>query len=69
MDSQYRTIAKTITFRIAATAATIILVFFFTKNFAIAGTIGVLDFFVKLLIYYFHERIWDTVSWGSKKHL
>ena len=60
-----RSVAKTISFRIIATFTTMALVLIFTKNMAIAGTVGVLEFISKLFIYYFHERAWDNVSWGK----
>jgi len=67
MDTHKRSIAKTFTFRIIATITTIILVLIFTRNLALAGTIGVLDLSSKLIIYYLHERAWGKVSWGLKR--
>jgi len=67
MDTRKRSIAKTITFRIIATLATIILVLVFTGSLTLAGTIGALDLVSKLIIYYTHERAWDKISWGLKK--
>ncbi len=67
MDTQKRTIAKTITFRIVASLATIALVLIFTKDYVLAGVIGILDVISKLAIYYFHERIWDKIHWGKKR--
>ena len=64
MDSQKRSITKTITFRIIATLTTMILVYIFTRSLALANTIGVLDLVSKLILYYLHERAWDRVKWG-----
>ena len=66
MDSQKRSITKTITFRIIATLTTMILVYIFTRSLALANTIGVLDLVSKLILYYLHERAWDRVKWGMK---
>lgn len=66
MDTQKRSIVKTITFRIIATITTVILVLIFTENLALASIIGVLDLISKLIIYYLHERVWNKVSWGEK---
>lgn len=65
MDTQKRSIAKTITFRTIASLATIILVLTFTGDFALAGAIGVLDVVSKLAIYYLHERAWGKFAWGK----
>lgn len=66
METQKRSIVKTITFRIIATITTVILVLIFTENLALASIIGVLDLISKLIIYYLHERVWNKVSWGEK---
>ena len=62
MDSQKRSIAKTITFRIISSVVTMLLVYAFTSNWTMAGTIGILDGLLKLFIYYFHERVWDHIN-------
>tara|TARA_Y100000310_G_scaffold345268_1_gene463257 strand:+ start:17939 stop:18154 length:216 start_codon:yes stop_codon:yes gene_type:complete len=66
MDSRKRSILKTITFRIIATLTTMALVLLFTKDLAIAGLVGALEFVSKLIIYYLHERIWCKINWGKK---
>ena len=63
-----RTLVKTITWRFLATVTTfsIALLIFkedpnvITKASAAAGIESVL----KLLLYYFHERVWNGVTWG-----
>ena len=56
---------KSITFRIVATIATVVIVYLMTGNLALANTIGLIDLVSKLLIYYLHERSWEAVSWGK----
>ena len=67
METQKRSIAKTISFRILATITTIVLVLVFTGDLKIAGSVGFLDVISKLLLYYFHERAWIKVKWGIKE--
>lgn len=64
MERRRRALVKSISFRIIATITTVVLVFVFTGDLAIAGAIGLLDFISKLAIYYLHERAWEKVSWG-----
>lgn len=67
MDSQLRSIVKTITYRTAAIIGTLILVWFITKDI---GETTFITFTVHILltvIYYFHERIWNKVKWGTVK--
>tara|TARA_Y100000310_G_C20611334_1_gene778146 strand:+ start:1309 stop:1509 length:201 start_codon:yes stop_codon:yes gene_type:complete len=65
MDSNKRSVAKAISFRILATILTLVLVIYFTGNWAIASAIGASDFISKLVLYYAHERSWEKVSWGK----
>lgn len=64
MEKRRRSIAKTITFRIIATITTFVLVLIFTRNIALASSIGLLDLISKLIIYYAHERVWGKIKWG-----
>ena len=66
MDTHMRSIAKTVSFRTIATITTMVLVLVFTRNMILAGMIGVFDLVSKLVIYYFHERVWERISWGRK---
>ena len=60
-----RSFVKTITFRIAATIATVLVVLIVTGDFVIAGTVGIIGGIVKTLIYYVHERVWSRVRNGK----
>ena len=66
METRKRSILKTLTFRTIATLITSVLVFTFTRNMIMAGVVGLLDLILKLIIYYFHERLWNRISWGQK---
>jgi uncharacterized membrane protein len=66
MDGRKRSIAKAITFRVLATLTTIFLVLALTGSWVLANTVGAIDVVSKLVIFYFHERAWDNVSWGRK---
>lgn len=66
-ESKSRSIVKTISWRILATITTFILVYIFTGNFNIAFTVGFLEVFLKMLIYFFHERAWDKIKFGRKE--
>jgi len=68
MVKRRRTLIKTFTFRISATILTMILVYLFTNDLAITGTVGTLEFFSKLALYYVHERLWNKVSWGKRQY-
>ena len=59
-----RSLMKMITFRIGATFITVVLVYIFVGEIKIAISIGILETIIKMVFYYFHERIWDKVEMG-----
>lgn len=65
MERRRRTLLKMITFRFIATITMMALVFIFTNNLLLTGTIGLIDMTSKSIIYYIHERLWNKISWGS----
>lgn len=56
-----RHIAKTITWRIVGTIDTILLGWFLTGNIKTGVSIGMVELTTKMLLYFFHERIWFKV--------
>ena len=64
MEKPIRSIAKAISWRIVATLTTILLVFIYTGDLVISGSVGVLELVLKIIIYYVHERIWNLLGFG-----
>lgn len=60
MDSKKKSLMKTITWRITASLTTLLLVYAFSREIKLAGTIALLEVCLKMVIYYFHERIWEN---------
>ncbi len=69
--SRKRHIAKTFTWRIIGTIDTIILAWFISGDPKIGTAIGGAEVITKLLLYYFHERIWyrTHVFKSEKSHV
>ena len=63
-ETKRRSIAKAISFRIIATLTTFILVWVFTGQILIAAGIGGIEFILKIIFYYGHERAWNHIKWG-----
>lgn len=57
-----RHLAKTITWRIVGTIDTILLSWLITGNFEMGLTIGGVEVFTKMFLYFIHERIWYKFS-------
>lgn len=63
-ESYARSTTKTATWRTLASLDTMVLAWFFTGNIATAISIGGLEVFTKLILYFFHERIWSALPFG-----
>ena len=64
MEMHVRSIAKAVSWRIVATATTMLLVFIFTGNLVVSSGVGLTELLSKTVIYYFHERAWNTTDFG-----
>ena len=59
-----RHLAKAVTWRIIATAVTVISTFLITGSATAGLAIGAADTAIKFFLYYFHERAWYKTKWG-----
>jgi uncharacterized membrane protein len=64
-ESHLRSIIKGITWRILGTLDTILISYFITGNVTWAVSIGGIEIFTKIILYYFHERLWQLVPRGT----
>jgi adenylylsulfate kinase len=67
-DAHHRSILKAISWRVWATITTIIIFFALTGKLALAMGAGAIEVVVKLILYYFHERLWGLLGIGRKEH-
>ncbi|UCC94923.1 MAG: DUF2061 domain-containing protein [Candidatus Omnitrophota bacterium] len=67
-EGHSRSIVKALSWRACATLATMLIVFVFTRRVVISLGVGAVEVVVKLILYYFHERIWGVVAFGRKEH-
>ena len=63
-----RHIAKTFTWRIVGTIDTMLLGWLISGNPLIGLKIGLLELITKMILYYFHERIWYRSKFGVNKN-
>ena len=64
-DAPLRSIVKGISWRATGTVDTILISYFITNDVAKALAIGGVEVFTKLVLYYFHERLWQKIKWGA----
>jgi uncharacterized membrane protein len=67
-DTRKRSIIKSITWRIICIIVSIIIAFFLTGKIDIAIAIGTTYNAITMVLYYFHERLWNTLKWGKEKN-
>ena len=65
-EEHRRTALKTVSWRIAASSATVFLVYVFTRRLDFTIGVGVGEAILKTLIYFFHERAWDRIAFGRR---
>jgi uncharacterized membrane protein len=59
-----RSIVKALTWRVTGTLDTFILSYLITRQLKFAIAISATELVTKIVLYYFHERIWEKVRWG-----
>jgi uncharacterized membrane protein len=64
-ESHLRSILKALSWRFVATFSTIVIAWFFTGEIDTALKVGAVEFVLKFLIYYLHERAWQLVPRGT----
>jgi uncharacterized membrane protein len=67
MEKPYRSIVKAFSWRATGTLDTIVISYLITGHLRWALSIGVVELFTKMTLYYLHERIWDRSSFGRVK--
>lgn len=61
-----RSIIKSISWRCVGTMDTIVISWIITGKISMALTIGSIEIITKMILYFFHERIWNVIKWGKK---
>ncbi|PKQ46448.1 DUF2061 domain-containing protein [Confluentibacter flavum] len=64
-EKPIRSIAKSISWRIIGTIDTMIISWIITGKLNTALLIGGVEVVTKMVLYFFHERIWNSVKWGK----
>ena len=60
-----RSIAKSISWRIVGTLDTIIISWIVTGTLTLALSIGAVETITKIVLYFFHERLWNSIKWDK----
>lgn len=66
-EKSYRSIVKTISWRTIGTLDTIFISWLITGKLALALSIGTIEVFTKMVLYFLHERTWNKIQFGRVK--
>lgn len=66
MDTHGRSLIKTATWRVTATFTTFVIAWALTGSLTMGLGIAGIEFWAKIVLYYLHERIWNSTRWGTK---
>jgi uncharacterized membrane protein len=66
-DKHYRSILKAVSWRLTGSVDTLIISYLITGKFTYAFAISGVELFTKVGLYYFHERVWEKLSFGRVK--
>jgi uncharacterized membrane protein len=66
-EKSYRSIIKSISWRTVGTIDTMVISYFITGKLSLAISIGSVEVFTKMALYFFHERTWNRISFGRVK--
>ena len=62
-----RILIKTLSWRLIGTLDTILLSWLISGNIVFGLKIGITEIFTKMILYYFHERIWYKINLDNNK--
>jgi uncharacterized membrane protein len=66
IDKHYRSLIKAISWRVTGTLDTVLISYLITGRIRLALSIGFVELFTKVSLYYMHERLWNKISFGRK---
>lgn len=73
-DSPGRSLAKAVSWRLIASLTTFLITFVIFRQrisgpykeiLEASGLVLLFDVLIKIVIYYFHERLWTNITWGK----
>jgi uncharacterized membrane protein len=66
--TKFRSFVKALTWRTTGTLDTFLISLLITKQPFIAASIASVEVLTKIVLYYFHERLWNKIQWGRNNN-
>lgn len=67
VEKHYRSFVKAVSWRATGTLDTMLISFLITGKVKLAVSIGFVEVFTKIGLFYFHERLWNRIPLGRAK--
>jgi uncharacterized membrane protein len=67
VEKSHRSLIKAVSWRLTGTVDTMVISYLVTGKMKWAFSIGGIEVFTKIALYYFHERLWNRISFGRAK--
>ncbi|MFV0378629.1 MAG: DUF2061 domain-containing protein [Mangrovibacterium sp.] len=64
-EKPYRSIVKSISWRTIGTIDTMLIAWLITGKLTLAVSIGGIEVFTKMFLYFLHERLWNRIKFGK----
>lgn len=64
-DKVYRSVIKSLSWRVLGTIDTMVISYFITGSLVMAASIGSIEVVTKMVLYYVHERAWNKIELGK----
>ena len=64
VEKHYRSFVKAVSWRITGTLDTMVISFLITGRIKWALSIGGVEVFTKVFLFYVHERVWNRIPFG-----
>jgi uncharacterized membrane protein len=66
-ERHWRSVVKAITWRAVGTIDTMVISFLVTGKVKFALSIGFVELFTKVTLFYLHERVWHKIPYGKNQ--
>ncbi|KAB1068434.1 DUF2061 domain-containing protein [Tamlana haliotis] len=64
-EKPIRSVVKSLSWRTIGTLDTIVISYLVTGKLDLAFSIGGIELVTKMVLYFFHERAWNSIKWGK----
>jgi uncharacterized membrane protein len=64
-DTNIRSLAKAVSWRITGTVDTFLISWLITGQVALASGIALTEIMTKVGLFWLHERVWNQIRWGK----